>query len=550
MDADVEAAEAGADGSREAGAASAKLAGAAPGAPSGGTAGAGSEFAPEAEAVDDMARGTPGDCAAMTAGEAAEAYVKRLWRDGGRSGMAGQLAVRAETRPRQAMKNRAPAPPAPSLVRFPAPAYRANAGSQARGSIRMKAVIFALLVLAGLAAAPAHAGEDAVATRKTLENGQTAAGELAMAARLATDPKNNEARFGLGLIRFARAIERFGQTQYRYGLRPPHSVNVPLLRYPVPVNPSPEELTYEKQRDGLKALLDDLAGVEATLAPMTDDHVRIVLDLNAIKFDLRGDGKPDDLERLAAILAKLSMTPVEGQAKPEPFEVGFDNADALWLRGYAHLLSASIEFVLAYDWSRTFEATAQLFYPRATPSPLANVAEAPGLERDGWLFRDDAHLADLIALLHEIRWPVAEPARMKSAHAHLKQVIALNKAMWKVIEARSDDDKVWIPGPKQKHGVIASMPVTEEQVAAWLGALDEFDAILDGRKLAPHWRFAQGLNIRKVFFEPRPFDLVLWITGQAAAPYLEAGPITSGAQWSEWSHVFNDNFPGYAFWFN
>jgi hypothetical protein len=59
----------------------------------------------------------------------------------------------------------------------------------------MKPLIFALLALASLIA-PAHAGEDALATRKTLESGQIAAGERAMAARLTADPKNNEARFG------------------------------------------------------------------------------------------------------------------------------------------------------------------------------------------------------------------------------------------------------------------------------------------------------------------------------------------------------------------
>jgi hypothetical protein len=421
-----------------------------------------------------------------------------------------------------------------------------------RSEHSMKPLIFALLALAALVA-PAHAGEDALATRKTLEGGQIAVGELAMAARLATDPNNNEARFGLGMIRFARAIERYGQTQYRYGLRPPHSLNVPLLRFPVPVNPSPEELTYEKQRDALKALLDDFAGVEATLAPMTDEHVKIVLDPNAINFDLRGDGKPDDGGKLAAILAKLRMMSNEADnsaVKPEPFEVSFDNADALWLRGYAHLLSASIEFVLAYDWRVTFERAAQLFYPRATPSTLANVVEAPEVERDSWLFRDNTHVADLIALIHEIRWPVAEAGRMQSAHAHLKQVIALNRLMWKAIAARTDDDRVWIPGPQQKHGVVSGMPVTQAQVDAWLAVLDEFDAILDGRKLLPHWRFAQGINFKKVFFEPQPFDLVLWITGHAAVPYLEAGPFTTSARWADWSHAFNDNFPGYAFWFN
>ncbi|WP_158818296.1 hypothetical protein [Methylocapsa sp. S129] len=407
-----------------------------------------------------------------------------------------------------------------------------------------------LVALACFVASAAKADDFAASTRQTLESGQLAVGELAAAAQLSASPNNNEARFGLGLIRFARAIERYGQTQYRYGLRAPQSVSIPLLRFPVPVNPAPEELSYEKQRDALKVFLGDLADVEATLAPMTDNPVKIVLDLNAIKFDLRGDGKPDDAEKLSAILASLRMTPSDGASKTEPFEVAFDNADALWLRGYAHLLSASIEFVLAYDWRLTFEEAGELFYPRIAPTPFAKAAPDPGLERDGGFLGSQLQIADTITLVHEIRWPVVEPSRLQNAHAHLKQVIALNRRTWKVILARTDDDRVWIPGPQQKHGVIAGMPVGQEQVNAWLKALDEFDDVLDGKRLLPHWRFAQGVNFKKIFFEPRPFDLVLWATGQAAAPYLEAGPILSAAEWTEWQRIFNGNFPGYAFWFN
>jgi hypothetical protein len=364
--------------------------------------------------------------------------------------------------------------------------------------------VAAFVALACFACVDAHAGDDALATRQTLESGQIA----------------------------------------------PRTVSIPLLRFPVPINPTPEEISYEKQRETLRTLLDDLANAEATLAPMTDAPVKIVLDLNAIKFDLRGDGKPDDSEKLSAILASLRMTRADPAGKAEPFEVAFDNADALWLRGYAHLLSASIEFVLAYDWHVTFERAGRLFYPRTTPPPFGDAAIASGAERRNWLFGDEAQFADLVALIHEIRWPLAEGARLRSAHAHLKQVVALSRANWKAILARTDDDRVWIPGPQQKHGVVSSMPITQEQVDGWLQALDAFDAVLDGKVLLPHWRFAEGINLRKVFFDPRPFDLLLWGTGHAAAPYLEAGPVLPAAEWAEWQRIFGGNFPGYALWFN
>ena len=413
----------------------------------------------------------------------------------------------------------------------------------------MNRLIIALLAFACLVAPKALADESGVLTRQILESGRIAAGELASAARLGANPGDNEARFGLGMIRFARAIERYGQAQYRYGLRAPHNLSIPFLRFPVPINPKPEELTYAKQRDALRTFLDDLASAEATLAPMTETKVKIVLDLSAVAFDLRGDGKPDESEKLSAILAALRMTEPDSVGKSEPFEVAFDNADALWLRGYCRLLSAAIEFLLGYDWHETFDEAGGLFYPRIAPPPFAGAIANPESGQDE-LFGDHAQIADTIAFVHEIRWPVAEPTHLQNAHADLKQVIALNRQTWKAILARTDDDRVWIPGPQQKHGVIVGMPVSQEQLDAWLKALDEFDAVLDGRKLLPHWRFMQGVNLRKVFFDPRPFDAVLWATGQAAVPYLEAGPMLSSEEWREWQRIFNGNFPGYAFWFN
>ena len=126
----------------------------------------------------------------------------------------------------------------------------------------------------------------------------------------------------------------------------------------------------------------------------------------------------------------------------------------------------------------------------------------------------------------------------------------MSRASWKAILAETGDDREWIPGPQQKNGVITSMPVTQEQVKAWMRALDDFDALLDGAKLLPHWRFAQGFNLRRFFLEPRDFDLVLWIAGYGAAPYLEKGPILESGEWRDLNGAFGGNFLGYAFWFN
>ena len=58
------------------------------------------------------------------------------------------------------------------------------------------------------------------------------------------DPKNDDARIGLGTIRFVRSIETLSQGLYRYGLKTPRSFLLPILRLPVPENPNPDPLTF------------------------------------------------------------------------------------------------------------------------------------------------------------------------------------------------------------------------------------------------------------------------------------------------------------------
>jgi hypothetical protein len=78
-----------------------------------------------------------------------------------------------------------------------------------------------------------------------------------------------------------------------------------------------------------------------------------------------------------------------------------------------------------------------------------------------------------------------------------------------VLTAETDDDHGWIPNPKQK-GVLG-VPVTEERVKGWLAFVDESEALLAGKRLAPFGRGDErrGVNLRRVFTEPRAFDLVL-----------------------------------------
>jgi hypothetical protein len=205
------------------------------------------------------------------------------------------------------------------------------------------------------------------------------------------------------------------------------------------------------------------------------------------------------------------------------------------------------EAFLAYDGQELFDHSAGLFYPNAvTPFPFLRRATPRNEDRWGNEF-----ILDAVAFVHELRLPLAEPARMKSALAHLESMIALSHESWKFILAETDDDHEWVPNTKQ-HTVMPGGTVTMAMVKGWLEFLDEARALLKGEKLIPFWRSGddRGVNLRRVFTEPRSFDLVLWVQGTAAVPYLEKGPKTQPDTWRRFQNIFRGEFIGFALWFN
>jgi hypothetical protein len=138
----------------------------------------------------------------------------------------------------------------------------------------------------------------------------------------------------------------------------------------------------------------------------------------------------------------------------------------------------------------------------------------------------------------------------------MEAAVAQAKEMWTYILAETDDDNEWIPNPKQT-GVLG-IKVTQEMVDTWLETLDEAEQILKGKKLIPFWRgkdAERGVNLRRVFTEPRTFDVIEWVQGTAAQPYLEKGPLTKLADpgmRDRLNKAFGGpvNLIGFGFWFN
>jgi hypothetical protein len=408
--------------------------------------------------------------------------------------------------------------------------------------ISLLAVVLTLLT-SGQHLSAEPAGQTAPLVEVFLFKGDLTGGEKALEEAIKKSPAADDLNFQLGVLQFIRAVERLSQTIYSYGFNQEVGMASGMMGIPIPLQPKPKTISYEDCRKIMETWLADLQRAEATLAKIKDDDVKLPLHFAMIRLDFDGDGKAAEEETIWQVFARLGGAPTpEGSAA---LVIDFDFADALWLRGYCHLLMAVDEFILAYDFQDLFERTGHLIFAKVK-SPYDYLQSGPKVFEMGGV-----DIADAIAFVHLLNFPLKDASRTKSALDHLQSMTRLSRDMWKLVMAETDKGSEWIPNPKQT-SVVPGGAVTEEMTKDWIVFLDELDAILAGKKLIPFWRTSdeRGLNLRKVLAEPRPFDLVLWVQGSAAAPYLEKGPITSPEVWQRLQRTFQGNFIGFAIWFN
>lgn len=417
-------------------------------------------------------------------------------------------------------------------------------------------------VLISCAAAKPISADEAPVIEAFLMEGQLEEGVRAMQQRIERDPDDQQARFSLGMVQFFQAIEGLGQDQFRYGLLAGRARAMPFMRLPIPENPEPEQISYEKARAILQRLIDQLQKAEQTLSAVRPDDVRLPLRLGQVRLDLNGDGEFRNEESIWHISQILQNPRLGNQrAVVKDFFIGFDAGDVPWLQGYCHALSAVGEIILAHDWSDHFERTAHLFYPNVDSPYEFLQAEGTGQ----FMSFGAQNILDIVAWLHTLNFEVTEPERMRKALMHMESVIRLSRRSWDLIEKETDDDREWVPNANQTT-VMKGFDVGQNVVAGWREFLDETELILQGRKLVPFWRGIRGglspftntvpanpeigINVRRIFTEPRRFDLALWIQGTGLSPYLEKGDITSPQKWQRMMRNFQGRFFNFAFWFN
>lgn len=424
-------------------------------------------------------------------------------------------------------------------------------------------------------------------TGKTTEASNLAAGMLD------SPGIEQQARFALGTAQFLLAIEHLGQGLFRYGLKSGYDtsftgglIDLPFLRLPVPQNPNPEQVSYLALREVLERFVADLAVAEETLAGVTGDSFEFPLDLARITLDFDGDGKGSAQEGFLYSVGAVSG----GVTSATGYLVDFDQSDAPWMRAYCHLLTAMAEFLLAHDWEAVVNQTFHNLFPDSDlPSTGLHLEVADilvemdkfrdeygrlptypyrpsGMSWDEWKTSPEylrykefdnledsilyGNIADLIAFIHLFNWPVVEPERMASVREHLLEMVSLSRENWRRIQAETDNAREWVPSPEQT-GIFRRLRVNETRVEGWNRFLDEFEAVLQGEKLIKHWRFVgKGVNVRRMFEEPRAFDPVMIAQGSAVLPYLEEGELVTSQTVREVNNLLDRGFFGYFIWFN
>lgn len=415
----------------------------------------------------------------------------------------------------------------------------------------MKTPPFRCLALFALAAVAPGPAAHALELPEELFEGR---GASALLEKMPAESAEPDQVFARATVEFLAAVETLGRDFYALGLKlEMDDLPVPFLRLPIPENPEPKLARAADVRRALDGFHGRLAAIDARLAGIEGREFTAIIPLGAASFDFGGDkGRMEFRPFFAAISGGRSGVggAFESVGSAPPFVVAFDQTDALWLRAYTQLLRGLADVLLAHDGGELFEATGHAYFAKADTALARALAERVG--GDGKKVPVDyEEIADVIATLHGIDLVVSEPERLARARVEFLAMIRLSRATLASAAAERDDDREWLPGPAQSSAF--GLRLSAEQTTAWAGVLTELEALLQGEKLLPHWRFPaekRGVNLRRIFEESRRTDLIGYLQGVSAAPYLETGETTSMRAWRELIRVFGGQFLGYALWIN
>ena len=401
---------------------------------------------------------------------------------------------------------------------------------------RFARAVCAILTMAYLTGcSDAEQGRDAVDWNEALNRGGLAAAEESLLAR----ERTAESAYVLGAVQFLRAIETV--MQVRYASYAGELAIIPGMRNRLPPNPdaSFDPAFFE---DAMSGALKHLGNAEQNLEPAIEDDFAVEIRLQDFWFDINANGAREDWEGLLDLMDELNaprrMAEFSGVIR-------FDSADADWLMAYVHVVAGMAELSLSLDPT---PAIRTVWEGRAALEKAGSLASTP-------FFEEDTFLETTVAILLTLR---GEPdrSRTRAALAHFRSMIAHNRSFWEKVERETDNDREWLPNAQQT--AAFGVEVDAATIEAWKDVLSDIDSILTGESLVLYWRVTPrtaaitgvGLNIEKLFRDPGDMDVILWLQGTAAVPYLEEGVLADMAAWQQFMQMTSGDGLLFAIWIN
>ena len=352
-------------------------------------------------------------------------------------------------------------------------------------------------------------------------------------ARLAALPTPTDAdRFGLAGVRFLGAVETALQLRYATGMTDRPGM-LPFLRIPLADNPTPAPFDPAIIATLFNTVSTKMDAAREPLAAIADSSdFGLEINFADLWFDINANKTRDIGEDMLAVLVPMLLGPQWDQTAQTPAPVvRFDAADAAWLSAYTHLLGGLSNIILAYDPT---EPTTRIMAARAAMASLGTVSPDP-IFGGG----DAPDSLDIFAIALAALNQTPNTARMTSAQTHLLAMIADNRRFWTLVEAETDNAAEWLPNDRQKSALGIDLPQGAGQ--QWQAVLTAAESLLTGEKLLPYWRLdgPVGVNLAKIFTDPRPVDIPGWIQGWAALPYLQNGTVVSAQSWNSFDQMMS-----------
>ncbi len=148
-------------------------------------------------------------------------------------------------------------------------------------------------------------------------------------------------------------------------------------------------------------------------------------------------------------------------------------------------------------------------------------------QRDDMMIPVEQDWIDIAAVVLRTLNQTPDKARAAAAQTAYLAMIDDNRTFWRRADAETDNDREWIPNARQTAALGYTLP--PDTSAVWQAVLADAEAVLRGERLVPYLWLGEdaGVNVARMFTDPRPIDIPMWIQGLDALPYVEKGPLIS-----------------------